>query len=167
MKTICSFCNILISQGSSPDDPVSHGVCNSCYTKIMTEHGFNLQKYLNILDAPVFLVDGDVNVLAANTLATALVKKPLENTGGKLCGIVLECINAFLPEGCGKTKDCPDCTIRNSVNETYKNGTQITRRRAAITRKNGVSDEKTEHLLISTRKDNGIVLLRLEFSAAG
>jgi hypothetical protein len=165
MKTICSFCNTVISEGSFPDDPVSHGVCNSCYSKIMTEHGFNLQKFLNMLDAPVFLVDEDVNVLAVNTLASTAVKKPIKKTRGQLCGNVLECINAFLPEGCGKTKDCPDCTIRNSVNETYKTGTQITRRPATITRKNGNSEVKTEHLLISTRKDNGIVLLRLEFTA--
>jgi hypothetical protein len=131
----------------------------------MTEHGFNLQKFLNMLDAPVFLVDRDVNVLAANTLANAAVKKPIEKTHREICGNVLECINAFLPEGCGKTQNCPDCTIRNSVNETYKTGTQINRRPAVITRKNGDSEDKTEHLLISTRKDNGIVLLRLEFSA--
>jgi len=165
MKTICSFCNTVIRQDTSPDAPVSHGVCNTCYTKIMTEHGFNLQRFLNMLDAPVFLVDRDVNVLAANTLANAAVKKPIEKTHGEICGNVLECINAFLPEGCGKTQNCPDCTIRNSVNETYKTGTQITRRPAVITRKNGDSEDKMEQLLISTRKDNDIVLLRLEFSA--
>ena len=83
---------------------------------------------------------------------------------GTSCGNVLECINAFLPEGCGKTPSCPDCTIRTSVNETYKNGTLITRRPAVITRKNGDSDE-TIRLFVSTRKDSGVVLLQLEFCA--
>lgn len=166
MKTLCSFCNTVISHGTSPDDPVSHGVCNSCYTKIMTGYGFNLQKFLNMLDAPVFLVDEDVNVLAANTLASAVIKKPIETIQGQICGNVLECINAFLPEGCGKTHDCPDCTIRNSVNETYKTGTPINHRPATISQKTGET-ENTSHLLISTRKDNGIVLLQLEFCAAG
>ena len=165
MKTICSFCNTVISHGTSADDPVSHGVCKSCYTKILTKHGFNLRKYLEMLEAPVFLVDDDVNVLAANTLAVAVIKKPIEKTEGQLCGNVLECINAFLPEGCGKTPSCPDCTIRTSVNETYKTGTQITRHPAVIIRKNENSQEETAHLLISTRKDNGVVLLQLEFSA--
>ena len=164
MKTICSFCNVVISEGTSPDSRINHGVCTSCYTKILTEHGFNLQKFLNLLDAPVFLVDEDVNVLAANSLASAAIKKPLKDTTGQLCGNVLECINALLPEGCGKTPSCPDCTIRNSVNETYRTGAQITRRPADITRNNGDGNE-TAHLLISTRKDNGIVLLQLEFCA--
>lgn len=164
MKTICSFCNTIISPGTVPDDKVSHGVCNSCYTKILTEHGFNLQKFLNLLEAPVFLVDRDVNVLAANTLASAAIKKPIETIKGQICGNVLECINAYLPEGCGKTTSCPDCTIRNSVNETYRTGVQITRLPAEVTLKNGDAQE-TAHLLISTRIDNGIVLLQLEFGA--
>jgi len=52
-----------------------------------------------------------------------------------------------------------------SVNETFKTGTQITRRPAVITRKNRDSEE-TGHLFVSTRKDGGIVLLQLEFCAA-
>ena len=164
MKTVCSFCSSVISHGSSEDDPVSHGVCISCYTKILTQHGFNLRKFLNLLDAPVFLVDDDVNVLAANTLAMAVVKKPIEHTRGRLCGDVLSCVNAFLPEGCGKTPSCPDCIVRASVNDTYKTGAQITRRPAVIVRKNGDSEE-TVHLLVSTRKDGGVVLLQLEVRA--
>lgn len=164
MKTICSFCDTIISLETPGDDRVSHGVCKSCYTKILTEHGFNLRKFLNLLDAPVFLVDGDANVLAANRLAAEAVRKPIGTTRKQLCGNVLECINAFLPEGCGKTSGCPDCTVRNSVNETYKYGTQITRRPAVITRQNG-SAEETAHLLVSTQKDGGVVLLRLEFCA--
>lgn len=162
MKTICSFCNTVIEEGTAPEDQVSHGVCTACYHKILTEHGFNLQKFLNLLEAPVFLVDEDVNVLAANMLAVAAVNKPIEKTKGQLCGNVLECINAFLPEGCGKTESCPDCTIRNSVNETFRTGRPVSRRPATVTRKNGDSDE-TAHLIISTRKDNGVVLLQLEF----
>lgn len=162
MKTICSFYNAVIMDGTSPDDQVSHGVCKSCYTRILTEFGFNLKKFLNMLDAPVFLVDEDVNVLAANTLAIAAVNKPMEKTTGHICGDVLECINAFLPEGCGKTPSCLDCTIRTSVNETYKSGTQTTRRPTVIIRKNRDSEEKAR-LLVSTRKDGDVVLLQLEF----
>lgn len=56
------------------------GYVHLCYTRILTEHGFNLKKFLNMLDAPVFLVDDNVNVLAANTLAIAAFKKPVEHT---------------------------------------------------------------------------------------
>jgi hypothetical protein len=164
MKIVCSFCNAVISPGQ-PGDPVSHGVCPDCYTKIISEHRFNVRKFLDLLDAPVFLVDADVNILAANALAIATVKKPVTEIRGKICGNVIECVNAYLPEGCGKTAFCPDCTVRSSVNETYTTGHPITRRPAVIRRLVG-GVEETLHLLVSTRKDGDVVLLRLEPAAA-
>jgi hypothetical protein len=161
MKTVCSFCNTVIRPGTTPDAPVSHGICQSCYDRILTSHGFNIRKFLNMLDAPVFLVDDDVNILAANTLALSTVKKPVEQVQGIICGKVLECINAYLPQGCGKTPFCPDCTIRTTVNETYATGHEVTRRPAAISRNASDTCEEVR-LLVSTRKDGNIVLLRLE-----
>jgi hypothetical protein len=145
----------------SPGDPVSHGVCPTCYTKIIADYRFNLRKFLDLLDAPVFLVDADVNILAANTLAIAAVSKPVAQVRGNICGNVLDCVNAFLPEGCGRTALCPDCTVRASVNETYATGHPVSRRPAAIKRRNG-DGEETLHFLVSTRRDGNIVLLRLE-----
>jgi hypothetical protein len=114
-----------------------------------------------MFDAPVFLVDAEANVLAANTLAVAAVKKPVARVTGKLCGTVLDCINAFLPMGCGKTPECPACTIRSSVNETFETGKPVHDRRAILTRKKNGSPEKVS-LLVSTQKDGNVVLLRLE-----
>ena len=164
MRTVCSFCNAVIRPGTNPDEPVSHGVCISCYNHIRTKFGLNIRKFLDMLDAPVFLVDDDVNILAANTRAIAAVKKPFELMQGKLCGNVLECINACLPDGCGKTEFCPDCTIRTTVTETYKTGNPVTRRPAVFRRRNSGSEE-IQSLLVSTRKDGSIVLLRLEPAA--
>jgi len=161
MKTICSFCDTIIRPGTSPGDPVSHGVCKPCYDQILAKHGFNVRKFLDLLNAPVFLVDEDVNILAANTLAITTVKKPVAQVQGKIGGKVLECINAFLPEGCGKTPFCPDCPVRASVNETYATGQAVTRRPATLCRKAGNTDEKIR-LFISTRKDGNVVLLRFE-----
>lgn len=161
MKIVCSFCNTVIRPGSTPDAPVSHGVCTSCYDRILASHGFNIRKFLNMLDAPVFLVDDDVNILAANTLALSTVKKPVALVQGIICGKVLECINAYLPPGCGKTTFCPDCTIRTTVNETYETGQGVTRRPANFGRKASETSEEVR-LLVSTRKDGDIVLLRLE-----
>ena len=163
MRTVCSFCETIISPGTSPDEPVSHGVCRSCYDRILANHGFSIRKFLDMLDAPVFLVDDDVNILAANHLALTTVKKPVSQVIGIICGTVLECINSCLPEGCGKTKSCPDCTIRNSVNETYTTGHAVTRRPALLIRKVSDAEEKVR-LLVSTRKDGDIVLLRLELA---
>lgn len=161
MKTVCSFCNAVIREGDSPDDPVSHGVCTSCYEKILSRHGFNIRKFLNMLDAPVFLVDNNVNVVAANTSALAIAGKPLAQVRGNLCGKVFECVNSLIPHGCGRTKFCPDCVIRSSVNETYRTGTRIERRPALIHR-NLHGDIHPTPLLVTTQKDGEIVLLRLE-----
>ena len=166
MKKICSFCGTIISPGTSPEDPVSHGVCKPCYARILEDDGFDIRLFLDMLEAPVILVDDDVNVLAANSLAIAVLGKPVELVRGTICGDVIECVNAFLPEGCGKTPYCPDCTIRSTVNETYKTGKNVTRRPAAFTRRTGNARE-TKNLLITTRKDRDIVLLRLEFDKAG
>jgi len=162
MKKVCAFCGVIINPGSSPTAPVSHGVCKSCYSGIMRQFGFNVEKYLNMLDAPVFLVDSDVNVLAANSLAIAAVGKPAAQVHGNICGDVIECVNTFLPEGCGKTPFCPGLTIRSSVNETFKTGKPITGRPAEVTQKVGDRGKNT-HLLVTTRKSGDVVLLRLEF----
>jgi hypothetical protein len=121
----------------------------------------DIRQFLNLLDAPVFLVDDDANILGANTLAIAAVEKTIEQVRGKLCGNVLECINACLPDGCGKTEFCPDCTIRNAVTGTYTTGHPVTRRPAVFRRRNRGADE-TISLLVSTRKEERVVLLRLE-----
>jgi len=161
MKTVCSFCDIVIRDGERPDDPVSHGICKSCHQKILAQHGFNIRKFLELLDAPVFLVDRDVSVVAANTSALAIAGKPLSQVKGNLCGDVLECINAFVDGGCGKTHFCPECTFRASVNETYTTGHPVTNRPTILCHKAGKTEEKIS-MLISTRKDGNIVLLRLE-----
>ena len=161
MKTICSFCNTIIRPGTVPDEPVSHGICTSCYNHIRAGFGLDIRKFLDMLDAPVFLVDDDVRILAANALAIAAMKRPFEQMQGKLCGNVLECVNACLPEGCGKTKSCPDCTIRTSVTETWTTGHPVSRRPAVFRRRNSETDERVK-LLVSTRKDGDVVLLRLE-----
>jgi hypothetical protein len=161
MKTVCSFCSCIISPGTSPGEPVSHGVCKSCYDMILARHGFNVRKFLDLLDTPVLLVDDDTRILEANSFALKIVNQPIEHIQGKLGGNILECINAFLPEGCGKTPFCSDCPIRISVNETYATGHAVTRRPAHLCRK--IKDTKEHlHLLVSTRKAGNVVLLQLE-----
>ena len=116
MKKVCSFCDTVMDPGSSPDEPVSHGICKTCYDRMLRENGLNVMKFLNLMDVPVFLVDHDVNIIEANSRARAFVGKPDSQIRGIICGTVLDCINACMPEGCGKTPFCPDCNIRNSVN---------------------------------------------------
>jgi hypothetical protein len=161
MKTICSMCNTVINPGTTPDERVSHGICKSCYEQILSQYGFNTKKFLDMLDAPVFLVDDDANILEANSQALAMTRKPVVQVRKKICGKVLDCINACLPEGCGKTPFCPDCTIRNSVVQTFATGTPVNGRQAMFVRNQNNTEEKV-HLNISTRKEGNIVMLRLK-----
>jgi hypothetical protein len=161
MRKICAFCSGVMDAGTSPDEPASHGICRSCYDRILHENGLDVLKFLNMLDVPVFLVDDDVNILEANSLARAFVKKPDNLIRGTICGKVVDCINACLPEGCGKTPACPDCNIRNSVELTYKTGTPLNAIQAMLIR-NGDNSPETIELNVSTWKDGDAVLLRLE-----
>lgn len=66
---------------------------------------------------PVFVVDEDVSILEYNSAAAALIggskRAVLQRKGGE----VLHCVHAAeTPRGCGHSKACPACVIRNSVN---------------------------------------------------
>ena len=165
MKKVCAFCREVIEEGEPGNDATTHGVCSTCYRRLLAKYGFDLKKFLDLLDAPVFLVDSDVNVLAANSLALSLAGKPEREMAGKLCGDVLDCINAFRPKGCGKTDLCPDCRFRSSVEETFATGKAVTRRSSVLLRKNGETISEIP-FLVSTRKDGDVVLLRIEPVAA-
>lgn len=166
MKRVCSFCNTVIQEGETPQDPVSHGICKTCYNRFLSIYRFNLRKFLDMLEAPVFFVDENANVLEANSQARKLIGKPIEKFAGNVCGIAFECRNALLPEGCGKTIHCPDCAIRKSVEETWATGKAVRRRLAVIPR--GSGDQMHEdRFLVTTEKDGDIVLLRLEPEHAG
>jgi len=161
MKTICTFCSCVVKEGNSTEDPVSHGVCPDCYDRILRTFGFNVKKFLDELESPVLLVDADVRVLAANSLALDLVGKPVADVRGTLCGDVLACINATRPKGCGQTDICPDCTFRESIKETYATGLPVNRRAAILVKKD---DDILRNIpfKVSTRKDGNVVMLRLE-----
>jgi len=161
MKTVCSFCDTVINPGTSSGDPVSHGVCSVCYDRILNEFGFNVKHFLDQLDVPVFIVDSDVNILAANTLALELAGQPMEKIRGNLCGEALKCINAVRPKGCGKTEYCPDCGIRSAVHETFTTGKPLVSRSAILVRRASETIEKIP-FLVSTWKQGNVVLLRLQ-----
>lgn len=161
MKTVCAFCNKVIGAGSSKDDPISHGVCPDCYRQILADFGFDTKKFLDMLDSPVFLVDADARVLAANTQAFRLTTQCPDVIRGTLCGDALACINAAKPKGCGNTDACPDCGFRESVRETYTTGRPVNRRAAVLLKKDGTTIQEIP-FRVSTRKDGRAVLLRLE-----
>ncbi|MDC7231931.1 MAG: PAS domain-containing protein [Spirochaetales bacterium] len=120
-KVICSWCNEIISEGN-PGSRVSHGICNTCSSKLFSRRPTDIRKFLNRLDVPVIIVDQSARAQFANTSAEEILGKKCDEIKGQLGGDVFECIHARKPGGCGRTEHCKACIIRKSVEHTYATG---------------------------------------------
>jgi hypothetical protein len=70
---------------------------------------------------PVFVVDGDVNILEYNAAAARLLEKKLPPGTNRRGGDVLQCLHATeTPQGCGGTPACDDCALRAAVRAAYQ-----------------------------------------------
>ncbi|MEW5870982.1 MAG: PAS domain-containing protein [Chloroflexota bacterium] len=169
MEKICAWCGKLLDESvpaSEHQNWVTHGICPDCAFHLKAQIGIPLPDYLEGLDLPVLLVDGDGRVRSANQPARQLLKKPLPAIEGRLGGDVFECVHARLPEGCGHTIHCSGCTIRRTVTETLNTGQP--RQRVPATLDQSLSDDTSGKVsqrirfLISTQKIGELVLLSVE-----
>jgi len=167
MVTVCAYCHTIIRPASEPDEPVNHGICEPCHTHFLALLGIDLNRYLDLLDAPVVLVDEEARVLSANHLAQESFHIPAGMVPSpRLCGDVFECENAERPEGCGRTVPCLSCAIRNTVMETHRTGDPVDGRPAVLTRRLRSSGAGLD-LRISARREGRVVLLRIEHAGTG
>ena len=88
----------------------------------METGNFPSNRWRVIFDAlplPAFIVDEDVRIMDFNTAAEKLLgfapKSALRRRGGE----VFHCVQAG-KAGCGKSKPCKNCAIRNSVADAIK-----------------------------------------------
>lgn len=102
--------------GSVSGKAVTHGVCSACRKNL-------IPVFLDTLEGPTLLIGDDARAKSANSLAREKVGKDLGGIEETLLGDVFGCRNAGLPGGCGKTPECSSCTIRNTIEDTFKNGT--------------------------------------------
>jgi len=78
-----------------------------------------IRTVLDTMPIAIFVVDDDFNIIDLNPSATELFKLKSDATIHRLCGQVLHCKQATESDGgCGTTKICPDCVIRNSIEST-------------------------------------------------
>ena len=117
--------------------------------------------FLETLDGPVFLVDGDAKFIAANRRARDVVAKDDSEIDDHLGGEVIECANSHLPGGCGETEHCKACTIRQSITHTFVTG-RSTRLVPAYQDIMGPDGVRRRRFLISTEKVGDAVLLRID-----
>jgi hypothetical protein len=117
MKIMCAYCNTVMIPGDSPDEPVSHGLCDQCSQYVLADIGVDITKYFDMLEAPVFLLNQDVRLLGGSYEGARFIGKPLDELMDCLAGDVFGCRNASLPGGCGKTVCCSGCVIRSHGQE--------------------------------------------------
>jgi PAS domain-containing protein len=156
---VCAYCRKTISddrQGGECD--VSHGMCPSCadhYERLW--QGMPLSEYLDTIDRPVIMVNGDGAVVAANQKLAALFGREKAEMRGLLEGEAMACVHSRLPEGCGKTVHCRECTVRRAVESVARTGKPLQRITAYLDTKDGRVD-----LRISVKAKDGLVRVVVE-----
>ena len=157
----CSWCNNEIGQNGttrSNDHRIAHTLCAACAEHFVFQMGVPLQNFLDSLPAPIFVVNDNVEVQAANTLGLKLLNKESRDVVKKLGGVVFECAYARMPEGCGGTVHCSGCAIRRAVYETAETGES----RINIPATLRCDPSHDVVMLISTEKMGNVVLLRID-----
>ena len=160
-KNACAICHEAIPAESSAARPITGNVCSKCVNSFGAPQGVPLRDFLDRLDVPVIVADGDAVVSAANKPLLAMLGKSLGQIAGQRGGDVFECAYAHLPGGCGHTVHCSGCAIRMAVTETFTTGRSLRNVPAYLNR-----DMPTQFLqlslAISTEKAWGMVLLRID-----
>jgi PAS domain-containing protein len=96
---------------------------------------------------PAIVVDRDVRVLDYNLSAAGMLGPDRKFHYRSKAGHVLHCIHADeTPEGCGHSTFCPDCLVRNTVNESAADG-KVHRKRARLERRSGGKKENVVLML--------------------
>jgi PAS domain-containing protein len=165
MKRTCAWCKRELSDATAEYDskmPVSHGMCSECADRVISQASdAAVGEFLESLDAPVFLVDDDVKILAANRRGREFAGKPVSEIRDQLCGDVIDCVHADLPGGCGKTEYCAACAIRNSVTHTLATGSDL-KGVAVLQERKTTHGIRTVPFLVSTEKIGPFVFLQVD-----
>ena len=123
----------------------------------------NLSDFLDGLDAPVFIANGDARFIAANGKARHLAGGDPAEIEGWLVGDVFDCAWADLYGGCGKAECCRACQIKDSVTETLASGRAVKRKPAYLDVRTPEGVQR-QHYVISTLRAGDAVLLRIDQS---
>lgn len=162
MVSVCAWCRREMGFKEGPQGDITHGICPECYRRFFGKvERESLSEFLEWLGVPVFLVDGDVRVVAANRKAADLVGTEPADLEGAYGGEVIECARSRLPGGCGRTVHCRACTIRNTVTDTFRSGRSHLRIPAVADGRSSEGGHLVRYL-ISTEKAGEGVLLRID-----
>jgi hypothetical protein len=163
MSRNCAWCKAeLPGANGQPVHDIAHCFCDACRQLFSTpQTPKSLKQYLDEIDTPVLVMDGDVRVLGFNETARTLLGSRLECCEGRYGGDVLECAYARLPGGCGNTEHCKACTIRRTIGTTHATGAShvnVPAYQDIVT----PAGTREVRFLISTEKVGSFVLLRID-----
>lgn len=164
MKRTCAKCKKELTTGAliPVQEKITGGICGDCLKDIFTAQPQTVSEILDNIGAPVLLLDQGNRVKAANEPARKILGRPWTDIENFLPGEAMECINAQLPGGCGKTVHCQACTLRIALNKTIETGEDLEKVPAYqdVYRKDG--SVKRRFFLISTEKIEDFILLRID-----
>lgn len=166
MNKTCDWCEVELVEDAcagTGDGRVTTGLCAECAAKLALPWLPNLLEYLDSLDAPIFIANGDARFIAANRVARTVAGGDPGEIKDWLIADVFDCVWADIYGGCGKTECCRACLIRDSVTETLASGRAV-RRKPAYLDVRSPSGVERQHYLISTLKAGDAVLLRIDQS---
>ncbi|WP_022664353.1 PAS domain S-box protein [Desulfospira joergensenii] len=99
----------------------------------------------------MMLVDENGNTARINQKGIRFSGRDEKELIGLLGGEVINCVNAFKGEGCGRTTECLDCPIRTKVEATMETGESHTDEEGRMTFFQG-GKKRSLALLISTKR---------------
>ena len=159
LRVICCYCGKEIRTKPSELDGVSHGVCEACLPLMVRELGQPMQDYLDEMEAPVLVVQDNARVISANAAARKLMSREEVEICGDLAGEVIGCRHSREPGGCGSTKHCRSCAIRQCVTHTLETGEPC--RKTAYGDIGIFNGDRRVRFLIETEKVNAFVRLTI------
>jgi hypothetical protein len=145
----------------------AQAVCGCCSEHFTLPPEGPLQKHLDELPFPVLVVDlyaGAYLITAAvNRIACDWIRKEPQENIQHLCGNVIECAYAYLPEGCCNTTACVSCALKQAVVRTSETGEPQVN--VVFILQRGYPDHTAPvSLSITTMKTGRLVMLRFDLA---
>jgi hypothetical protein len=168
MEQTCMWCSQepgTVGEVGNRDQGPAPSVCGCCSEHFTLPPDGPLQKDLDRHPCPVFVLDiyagSSMITKAVNKQACEWTRKGAHELIQHLCGNAIECLHAYLPEGCGHADACGSCAIKQAIITTHESGEP--QMNAMFILQQGDRDHPTPvALAITTMKSGRMVMHRLE-----
>jgi hypothetical protein len=165
MQRVCAWCGRQygdIDLSADGTDLVTHGICAQCDRFFGDRPPSSLRDFLNAYEEPILCVDSGYSVLTANDAAVALLACDRSEVRDLLCGEMVLCRWAHLPDGCGTHEHCLACTLRRAVGSAFSGEAPVVRQPAYVDRLLTDGTHSRVRLSITCERRADVVLIRID-----